>query len=269
MVTSGIVSDVDELIREGRATYPTVALARADVERVGGDRLAQPGVLADLYLAIGLELGAPAALAVFERELLPGIRAALAHACRRSDVVDEIVQRVRVRVLVGDAGARPKIATYTGRGRLYAWLRVTALRMFTNLARAEGRGDARDELATAAATSLAWPTPDRLLLDARHGPALREALGAALGALAPRERTLLRLHYLEGLALEAIATIYAVNKSTVSRWIAAAREGLLQHALGALRTDALAPADTEELESLCAYLCGRLDLSLSRLLGEP
>lgn len=94
---------------------------------------------------------------------------------------------------------------------------------------------------------------------------LKSALGEGLRALPARDRTLLRLHYFEGLALEKIATIYAVNKSTVSRWLAGAREGLLQHALAAVRAEVRPTADTEELESLCTYICGRLELSLSGL----
>ncbi|WP_395812894.1 sigma factor-like helix-turn-helix DNA-binding protein [Archangium minus] len=56
---------------------------------------------------------------------------------------------------------------------------------------------------------------------------LTQVLAEALAALPSRERTVLRLHLVEGLSLERIGTVYRTHKSTVSRWLARAREEVL------------------------------------------
>lgn len=261
--------DLDRLAREGQQAWPRVTLSPAQLAAAVRERLATDDLAgADLYLAIALELGDRAALDLFEQRFVPGLRAALGRACRSAAVIDEVVQQVRVRVLVGEPDRPARIGSYTGRGHLGAWLRVTAMRTLANLARGEQRSaGAADRAAVGdVAGSMTWPSPERLLLDQRHGGVLRAALADGLRALPPRDRTLLRLHYLEGLALDRIATVYAVNKSTVSRWLAGARDELLRRALAAVRAQVVA-AETEELESLCTYICSRLDLSLSGLLA--
>ncbi|MCE9574956.1 MAG: transcriptional regulator [Deltaproteobacteria bacterium] len=257
--------DLDHLYKEGAAAWPAIAIpieafAAAAADRVGGD---EPVLAGDLYLAVGLGLGLAAAVAAFEAELVPRLRAALGRAGAADEQITELVQELRVRILVGD-GARPaRIADYAGRGSLIAWLKVAALRMLANQRRGAARTPWRDGRADleAAAPGI---TPDRLLLDQRYGPALREALATGLRALAPRDQTLLRLHYVEGVALDRIGALYGAHKSTVSRWLAAAREGLLAHAIAAVRAIA-GGGDTAELESLCASLCSQLELSLSKL----
>jgi DNA-directed RNA polymerase specialized sigma24 family protein len=56
-----------------------------------------------------------------------------------------------------------------------------------------------------------------------------EALRAALAQLATRERTVLRLAVVAGFSPSRIATIYRVNTSTVSRWLAKARAQVFHH----------------------------------------
>lgn len=133
------VWDVQRVSREGAAAWPTVAIAQDVLASRLGDRLEGDVRGADLYLAVALELGDRAALQVFESSLVPALRAALGRACKSAAVIDEVVQRVRVRVLVGSDDAPAKITSYTGRGSLGAWLRVTAMRALSNLARSERR----------------------------------------------------------------------------------------------------------------------------------
>ncbi|MDX2086553.1 MAG: sigma-70 family RNA polymerase sigma factor [Kofleriaceae bacterium] len=267
--------DVDRLTRAGSEAWPGIVVPREVIEELARERSTGEEddriEAADLYLAIALERGEHAALHVFERVLVPGMRAALGRACTAPSVIDEVIQLVRVKVLVGSTDAPAKIRSYTGRGTLLAWLRVTAMRTLSNLARGERRAPGYDAPARSVldvAGSVSWPSPERLLLGERYGSVLREALGTAMRELPPRDRTLMRLHYVEGLALERIATVYAVHKSTVSRWLSGAREELLRRAVAAVRAEVSVAADTEELESLCTYLCSRLDLSLSGLFAS-
>jgi RNA polymerase sigma-70 factor len=98
----------------------------------------------------------------------------------------------------------------------------------------------------------------------RYKSEFEEAVRDALAALPDRDRLLLRLTTVSGLSHEQIATIYKVNQSTVSRWIAKARADVLEatqqsvcQKLGVQR---------DEFMSLAGLLVSRIDLSISRVL---
>ena len=79
-----------------------------------------------------------------------------------------------------------------------------------------------------------------------------------------RERTLLRLHTVEGLSLERMGVMYRKDKATLSRWLAAAREKLAEETRARLAERlALAPP---ELASLLRAIRSQLEVSLLRLL---
>ncbi len=96
---------------------------------------------------------------------------------------------------------------------------------------------------------------------AEFGRALREAF-ASLDA---QEKNVLRLHFQEGLSLNQIGAMYQVNKSTISRRMARARDLLLERTRSRLvESLSMPPA---ELQSLLEELGPRLDLSLSSVLA--
>ena len=113
---------------------------------------------------------------------------------------------------------------------------------------------------------LAAPNPELELIRRRHKEHFSEAFAAALATLDPRERTLLKLHTLDGLPLEQIAPLYKVDKSTISRWIAHAREQLEERTRDHLRL--ALKLNSGELESVLRVANSELSLSLSRLLED-
>lgn len=257
---------VHSLYDAGTAAHPTIRMtlerfaARLGERSVGADARA-----ADLFLAVACEEQEPAALALFEADMIGRLRSLLRRVESDGSLIDELVQVVRVRVLVGTGEIGPRIATYNGAGSLIGWLKVMAVRLHANAARDRMRspvsGADPEQLDDHAATLLA---PERAILGGRHGPALRAALSAGLRALPARERTLLRFHYIEGVALERIGAMYGVHKGTVSRWLHAARDQLVESTLANLGVE----GSTEELLSLCRQVLSRLDLTLSALRVE-
>ncbi|MFY0527076.1 sigma-70 family RNA polymerase sigma factor [Archangium gephyra] len=99
----------------------------------------------------------------------------------------------------------------------------------------------------------------------RHRADFQTALAEALAALPSRERTVLRLHFVEGLSLERIGTAYRTHKSTVSRWLARAREEVLEGTRSRLAERLR--LSSGELHSLLRDVPGQLDQSLSALLA--
>lgn len=212
----------------------------------------------DLFLAAALAAGDPAALAVFEREIVPDVTTTL-ERLRLGDPGDAL-QALRVHLFVGE---RPRIADYRGHGDLRAWVRVSATRMAL---RAASRTRRELPLDATLLDGRADPAPDpaRLQLQADLRAQLEAAIAAALASLESRERNLLRHTVLDGLTLEELAGLYRVHRATCARWLADARDKIARRTRREL-TDALRlrPA---ELDSVLRAVDSQLELSLTRLL---
>ena len=101
-------------------------------------------------------------------------------------------------------------------------------------------------------------------LKERYRGEFEQALRQALERAGERERVLLRLHLVNGLTVQAVGKMYGVSQPTASRWLAAARDALLEDIKGTL-AERLGTS-SEELASLAGLVASRLDLSLSALL---
>lgn len=218
--------------------------------------------LPDVFLAAGCETGDPAALAAFEREILPEVRAALLRR-EAPDLVEEALQELRARLFV--AGERPaRIGDYAGKGPLSAFARVAALRIALNLRRA-AKPEAPLSRPSRAGAAPA-PPPELGFVKARYRAAFKAAFEEAFAGLPLRQRTLLRLQLEEGLATSRLARIYRVDPSTARRWLADARADLLDRTKARLAERAhVSPA---EADSLVPVLASQLGDSLRRILGD-
>lgn len=219
---------------------------------------------ADLYLACACGRGEPAALGAFERAYLAELPSLLAGIALSPPQQDELRARLRDKLLFPPPGAEPKIATYSGRGALKAWLRVAARRAAMTLLGERPQEVAAEPALEAAASE---PPPELRYLRDRYRDELGRALREAFGTLSAQQRNALRLHFLEGLTDEKIGALLKVHRTTVTRWIDAAREQLLGETRRRLcERLQLRPA---EAESLAGALRSQLDLSLTGLLRAP
>jgi RNA polymerase sigma-70 factor (ECF subfamily) len=207
----------------------------------------------DLELARACGRGDAAALERFEREFLNQVPLLLART--HAELADEVMQALRHKLFVDK-----KIDEYSGKGPLGGWLRVVAMRTAIDLRRDE---KPRVELPRSLADQT-LDSPELAVIKERYLPELKAALSESLQRLTSEERNLLRLHLLDGLNLEQIAKLFAVNRSTVFRWLAATREKLFADARRHLR-EKLGVSD-EEFDSLAQLVRSRLDLSLSEIL---
>ncbi|QSQ11806.1 hypothetical protein [Myxococcus landrumensis] len=91
----------------------------------------------DLYLACACAQGETRALQAFEQHVLRRVPARLGRLS--PNIVEESVQWVRKRLLVGSAHAPPRIAGYGGRGPLLTWVAIIAARIAGDLAGMHGR----------------------------------------------------------------------------------------------------------------------------------
>lgn len=244
-------------------TNPALAVPRGDflqyvAEREGATHLD------DLLLACAALRGVRAAHERLERDFFGELPRVLGRLRMGEDDVRELGQRLRVALLVGSDGGGPaKLHSYAGTGPLGGWLRAVATRAALSELRRPPRveGDFDAELmgfATADDEAMAS-------LRARHARELEEALRAAIAALPPRDRNLLRMHVIDGASIDVMGRLYGVHRATVARWLSEIRVGL---ASGARQRLAASPS-TAEINSLARLCFSQIDLSLERLLSAP
>ncbi|HKO90119.1 MAG TPA: hypothetical protein VJU61_03140 [Polyangiaceae bacterium] len=223
---------------------------------------------ADLLLACACSQGLESGIAAFQRELGPVIDRVLAHRKASADVAADARQIVQERLLVGDAsqGLAPKIDAYLGAGPLRSWVATTAATTLLSLRRAAGRRREQPEDSGGGAALGERVDPELDHLKLRYKPEVEQALVEALEQLSARERTLLRLHLGERLSIDALGSMYSVNRATAARWVAAARRALVKNALDGLGKR-LQLSETE-CHSLVALVRSQLDISLVRRLSE-
>ncbi|MBK6916177.1 MAG: sigma-70 family RNA polymerase sigma factor [Deltaproteobacteria bacterium] len=217
---------------------------------------------ADLYLAIACQHGVVAAVRAFDAAHLADLGRLLRRLPADTALAEDAGQIVRERLLVGDGARGPRIADYAGQGGLAGWVRVTVVRVALNLRRARTvtLADDDDELERATEGDAALE-----VLRERYRESFVAALRAAVGSLDARGRTLLRLHYLDGLSIDRIAPVFGVHRSSIARWLTDARARMREAIGKALaRREGL---DDAAAESVAKALLSQVPLTLGSLLG--
>jgi RNA polymerase sigma-70 factor (ECF subfamily) len=220
---------------------------------------------ADLALAAACAAGDVAAIELVEQRYFADLDRALARFEGGAPLVEEVKQRLRHKLFVGD-GEGPKISTYSGRGDLGRWIRVAATREAIGLVRKAKKEIPMEEVALARA--LAGGSGDLELdyLKGLYRSQFKAAFEEALAALEPKERTVLKYHVLDGLNIDQIGAVYGVHRATVARWISSVRDTLLGRTRKILM-DKIA-VDRAEFDSIMRLIQSQLDVSLSRLLRD-
>lgn len=178
----------------------------------------------DIYLALACAAGNAAAVKLFEQTFLRVAPRQLGRMTLTTDQQDELLQRLRVKVLVGPTA---RIRDYLGSGPLGAWVRVCAVRLALEM-KAQRQDHKLSERKTLDAFVASTPNAESLLASRQHAGGLRQALQEAIAALSARDRTLLRLHYLDEMTIDVLGNIYGVHRATVARWLVAIRGDLLK-----------------------------------------
>jgi RNA polymerase sigma-70 factor (ECF subfamily) len=249
---------VQQAIKAVQARYPEVKWDPASLEALDTPHLD------DLFIARAAVAHDEAAIAILEREVLPSLRGALLRIRPDDAFVDEALQEIRQRLLVGPS---PRLGVYSGKGPLKAWARAFATGTGLDLVRKQRPNDAElDEDAQAIEVNAAGAGADIALLKARHGKQFSAALKGAMAALTPHERTVLRMRFIDGLTREEIGAFFKVHRTTALRWLEKAQATLLTKTRETLAAQLSLSA--EELDSLIQYLQSGVGQSLVAVLRE-
>jgi RNA polymerase sigma-70 factor (ECF subfamily) len=270
-VAARLLSDrrFQALVADGRRAWPDVEVSPRQFARYLAERAAAEDEIdalfaaqrTDLYLACACAANDPRALSLFDRAFLSDVARHVAPISASPAFADEVRQLLREKLFVPTRG-RPKILDYTGRGPLGGWVRVAAVRTARNLARSSrtpGHRARGDEPILAAR-----PDPELLYLKRQYAEEFRAAFEKTLSELSARERTILRLHFLDAMSSTEIAALYRVSGATIRNWIKQSREAILAETRR--RLGMRLKADSRELDGVMGLIDSHFDLTVSRLL---
>lgn len=218
--------------------------------------------LTDLYLAFGVLQREPAALAYFEERFVSRVPEFVVRVSVDRSVVDEVQQKLRELLLIGVDGKPPKLSEYSGTGALGGWLRIVAVRTTLNHLRGTATTTRTRELEE---TDALVADPELGYVKERARALFADAFRRVLAALDENGRTILRLHYLDGLSMDQLAALYKTPRSTIARRVAEARRSILEATAALLREDRrLSPS---AVASVLREGRSQLEVTITRLLA--
>jgi RNA polymerase sigma-70 factor, ECF subfamily len=215
----------------------------------------------ELYLVAGCVTREPEAYQAFERRYLSTLNQSVGRIVLSADQADELRQQLRVSLLLGP---QPKIGTFRGQGPLGAWVQVCAVRLALKL------GAARDRMASPDSSLLEGlvsqdANQELLAAKSQYRDTFQAALEECFTTLPSRQKTLLRMHFLDGMSIDEMGQVFHVHRATIARWLVAIRREVLEQICNkislSLRTT------SSEFRSMVRLVSSDVRLSLHRILG--
>lgn len=227
------------LAAEGRAAWREIALAEADFAAFLGRCLSESAAEeiatlrgGDLWLVCAYGRGIPGASEALDRHYLEREATALARLGAPPAMIEDVLQEIRRRLVEAQSQEGGRKA-YAGRGSLGGWLRIAAVRTMNRQRERRARelmlGSGPLEVASL------LHEPEMVLLLKTYKHELTSAFREALASMSPRDRNLLRYHYVEGLSVDRLGDLYHVHRATAARWIERARQTLSERTRDAFR----------------------------------
>jgi RNA polymerase sigma-70 factor, ECF subfamily len=217
----------------------------------------------DVLLSYACLRQEPAALRLFDTEVLPRVLPVVQRIDQSPAFADEVLQRLRLALLMGVGDSKPKLEGYAGRASLVTWLRTVALSTALNLVTRERtpREENEEEL-----HQLAAPGGDTelLFIKANHRADFKAVFAQAIAGLDAQARNVLRMRFADGLTLQEIGNVFRVHASTVLRWIDTSREQIVEKTRAGL-AERLKLTPTE-IDSMIDLLRSDLDISVRTFL---
>lgn len=242
--------------------HPGLSLARAVFQAFLEDRESDTH-LDDLYLACAASHGDQVAIAVLEAEHFPALRMIIGRAHPKARDLDDLLQGVRERLFSASPGGRPKIAEYTGRSSLAAWLRVVTNRHVVSVRRKRTE-EPTDEGVELLPSGDAGADPELAYLRNTFRDVFQAAFRAAACTLDSEARNVLRYHYIDGLSIDEIGAIYKLHRVSASRRVRRARDLLVERTRSELRKAHF--ETSSELESILRAVESEVELSIKAIL---
>jgi RNA polymerase sigma-70 factor (ECF subfamily) len=261
--------DIDAAWAQARAAHPSIDVPRdrfaSHIAASGAEAEGLARHAADLYIVCACLAGDEGALAWLDAHVLTPAAATVRRIDASPGFVDEVHQRMRVALLVPEAG-EARLVLYAARGPLRAWVGVTAVRTALMMRRSVQRArEVSDQELAGALAMVSTGNPELELVKRQYAAAFEAALAEACAALEDRLRGALRMHFSDGLSIDEIGAVYGVHRATAARWIQRASDVLFETTRERLRARLV--VSPTELDRVAELIRSQIDVSLSQLLG--
>jgi RNA polymerase sigma-70 factor (ECF subfamily) len=208
---------------QARTHWPSLDVSFEDfskhLARLGYERDLPPQ-LGSVYLCLACAQGCPSACRLLDARYFPALRAFLSKFDSRADVIDDLLQQIRYRLLVG---LTPRIRSYRGQGSFEGWLRKVAATIAVDSIRVHiGRERllhrlGQDKVCSDQTYATPPLPPDEQLHHERHARMVQRALNQSIQTLPSDRRQLLHHYYVDGLSIDQLGAMYGCNRSTAAR----------------------------------------------------
>jgi RNA polymerase sigma-70 factor len=221
-----------------------------------------PPHIESLFLCSACARGDEEAFRTLGERYFPYLRGVIAKVDAGADFVEQALDATRHLLLEGPAR---KIATYTGNGRLVAWLRIIAHRVALSQKRS-----LVTSLHTESVLDELWNEATRQVSGANarrsdHARVFERCVRDVLQMLPLVDRTLVRLYYLEGSDVDSLGRMYGKDSATAALWLKRCRERMQTELKQRIHAE-FAQLSPGELASLARFVQLEIDLSVSVLL---
>jgi RNA polymerase sigma-70 factor (ECF subfamily) len=216
----------------------------------------------DLWLAHACGAGDGRAIKTFMVRYAADVRRALRGVRIAAMDVDDLAQEMARRMFAGD---KPKIAEYSGRGDLRAWVRIVAMRLALDFVRVKKSSEhaAGDDRRLGALEAADKDAPDQAYFRRLYRKEVSEAITVAASELDVEARNALREHYVHGLSIDQIAAVHGIHRATAARRVQRARETLVSCVREILDRDH--GLRGKDLASVMGLVRSQLHLSMDRV----
>jgi RNA polymerase sigma-70 factor len=216
-----------------------------------------------MYLACACVYKIPKADQILEHEYFKKLRPLLRRLGLSEARVDEVLQMVRELLLMGTRESGPKLAGYTGSGRLMRWMETVAVRIVpkTGSSIPPMPGDS-----TLGALAWSGTDPELALIKSDYRREFRQALNDARATLSDRDHNLILFHYSHRMPTTQMGPIFGVDQSTISRRLKEARDKILRETKRLLKERL--NLSSQEFESLMNIIWSNIDISLSQIFSD-
>jgi RNA polymerase sigma-70 factor len=268
---SMLIAALGQVLERARRKWPAVTLSDEEfLSRLATRVRESSGVVgmlgrlrtSDLFIAWAAEKRDDAAIAAILEHSHGTLLEALATMRLAPHERDEVLQKLRQRVFVGE---KPRIGGYSGTGSLGTWLAAVAVRIAIDGKRAEKPEDELDEQLAAAVADTA--DVELALIRNQYAGEFAGAFREAFRTLTLDERNLIRLTFIDRLSIDALSTMTGLHRSTVARRIAGLRDELAKGTRKRLQDKFRLTAS--DVNSLMRVVVSAFDASLGSLLREP
>ena len=262
--------ELERLLGAASEAWPELSINALELAAALGEAVAGGIALerldpVEVALARACAAGQSAALRAFDARYLAALPRMIGHMRLSEDVLAEVAQVTRRRLLINNDGGTPRLVSYAGRGQLRALVRVVATRAALDMRRSSER---RREVPVAelSAVLFASTNPERAAGQGRKQEVFRAAFEAAISELPPADRTLLRMYAIDGVGIDGLAAVAGIHRSTAARRLAKIRGTIAAQTRVQLQVAGLSEG---ELDSVIGVVDEGLELTLSRILADP